>query len=83
MNRLQAEALKSDAPIPARLPPDTRLFTVPAALVRILDRDLVAAKIARRVRVDGGGRIDKRDERGRTVDVHALRHTFGTLLSKG
>jgi len=26
---------------------------------------------------------DKRDERGRTVDVHALRHTFGTLLSKG
>ena len=27
--------------------------------------------------------IDKRDERGRTVDVHALRHTFGTLLSKG
>ena len=27
--------------------------------------------------------IAKRDERGRTVDVHALRHTFGTLLSKG
>ena len=27
--------------------------------------------------------IDKRDGRGRTVDVHALRHTFGTLLSKG
>jgi hypothetical protein len=27
--------------------------------------------------------IPKRDERGRTVDVHALRHTFGTLLSKG
>ena len=24
-----------------------------------------------------------RDERGRTVDVHALRHSFGTLLSKG
>jgi hypothetical protein len=32
---------------------------------------------------DGKVRIDKRDERGRTVDVHALRHTFGTLLSKG
>ena len=28
-------------------------------------------------------KIDKRDERNRTVDVHALRHTFGTLLSKG
>ena len=50
---------------------DTPLFTVPRDLVRILDRDLVAAGIA------------KRDERGRTVDVHALRHTFGTLLSKG
>lgn len=54
-------------PIPASMP----LFTVPAGLVRILDRDLKAAGIA------------KRDERGRTLDVHALRHTFGTLLSKG
>src|SRR5262249_45586601 len=27
--------------------------------------------------------IPKRDERGRTLDVHALRHTFGTLLSRG
>jgi len=32
---------------------------------------------------DGKVKIDKRDERGRTVDVHALRHTFGTLLSRG
>ncbi len=47
------------------------LFNVPKALVKILDRDLEAA------------RIPKVDERGRTVDVHALRHTFGTLLSKG
>ena len=47
------------------------LFTVPAGLVRILDRDMKAAG------------IEKRDERGRTVDVHALRHSFGTLLSKG
>ncbi len=52
------------------LPADTPLFTVPAGLVRILDRDL---------RLAG---IPKRDERGRTVDVHALRTTFGTLLSK-
>ena len=66
------------------LPSDTPLFTVPAGLVRILDRDLVAAGIARRVKgADGKVRINKRDERGRTVDVHALRHTFGTLLSKG
>lgn len=27
--------------------------------------------------------IDKRDDRGRTLDVHALRHTFGTHLSRG
>src|SRR5262249_4813418 len=27
--------------------------------------------------------IPKRDDRGRTLDLHALRHTFGTLLSKG
>ena len=53
------------------LPADTPVFTVPAKLVRILDRDLKAAG------------IPKRDERGRTVDVHAMRHTFGTLLSKG
>ncbi len=26
--------------------------------------------------------IDKVDERGRTVDIHALRHTFGTHLSR-
>ena len=63
---------------------DTPLFTVPAGLVRILDRDLVAAGIARRVEVSPGKwKIDKRDERGRTVDVHALRHTFGTLLEQG
>ena len=53
------------------LPADTPIFTVPAGLVRILDRDLLLAG------------IPKRDERGRTVDVHAMRHTFGTLLSKG
>ncbi len=45
------------------------LFTVPAGLRRILDLDLKAAGIA------------KRDERGRTIDVHALRTTFGTWLS--
>ena len=47
------------------------LFRVPTGLVRILNRDLLAAG------------IPKRDERGRTIDVHALRHSFGTLLSKG
>jgi integrase len=53
-----------------RLPIDAPLFSVPEGLTRILERDLRAAG------------IPKRDERGRTVDVHALRHTFGTHLSK-
>jgi integrase len=26
--------------------------------------------------------IGKKDERGRTVDLHSLRHTFGTLLAR-
>ena len=30
----------------------------------------------------GKTRIDTRDERGWTIDVHALRKTFGTLLSR-
>lgn len=44
---------------------------MPTGLFRILNRDL---------RLAG---IPKCDERGRTLDVHALRTTFGTLLSKG
>jgi integrase len=52
------------------LPPaDEPLFDVPAKLVRILDRDLAAAG------------IPKRDDRGRTVDVHAMRGTFATHLA--
>ena len=50
----------------ARMP----LFHIPRSLVGIFDRDLAAAG------------IDKHDDRGRSLDVHALRHTFGTHLSK-
>ena len=50
--------------VPSNLPVDYPLFNVPSALIRILDYDLAAAGIA------------KRDDRGRTVDVHAMRHTF-------
>jgi len=71
------EAVRNDArrrvgaSVPLRLPPESPLFNVPAGLGRMLDRDLKAAG------------IPKRDDRGRTVDVHALRHTFGTHLSRG
>lgn len=47
-----------------------KLFDVPRSLVRVLDRDMAAAG------------IPKVDDRGRVLDVHALRTTFGTLLSR-
>ena len=56
-------------PLPTALPNDTKLFYVPDDLVRIFDRDIAAAGIA------------KADADGRTVDVHSLRHTFATMLS--
>jgi integrase len=44
------------------------LFATPPT-IRVFDADCQAAGIA------------KRDDRGRIVDIHALRHTFGTHLS--
>lgn len=55
---------------PSPMPAGTPLFEMPRSMVGIFDRDLAAAG------------IDKFDERGRSLDVHALRHTFGTHLSK-
>lgn len=66
----QAKARDAGEPIPAFLPVDEPLFTVPAGLLRIFDRDLKMAK------------IPKTDERGRTLDVHALRTTLATLMNK-
>jgi integrase len=65
------DALKAGEPNPVCLPSQTLVFRVPGQLIRILDRDLKRAGIL------------KVDHRGRSLDVHALRHTFGTLLSKG
>ncbi len=79
----QDEARARRGPIPSRLPPETPLFKVPDGLIRIFDLDLVAAGLAKRVLRNGKWVIDKRDDRGRTIDVHALRHTFGTHLSRG
>jgi integrase len=67
----RANARANGKPVPVKLRSDQSLFNVPTGLVRILDRDLAAAGIV------------KRDDRGRTVDVHAMRHTFGTHLSRG
>ena len=65
------------------LPPDAPLFDVPVKLVKILDWTWLPPALLDEQVVPKKWKIDKRDERGRTVDVHALRHTFGTLLSKG
>ena len=61
-----------DAAKRGALPSNTPLFTCAVQqFVKVFDRDLNAAS------------IPKRDDRGRTVDIHALRHTYGSLLSAG
>ena len=67
----QRAARDAGEPIPAALPPDEPLFRVPAALVKILRRDLEFAGIS-----------TKRDAQGRKLDVHCLRVSFSTLLTK-
>ena len=64
-----ADELRAWKPADAKL--TDPVFHVPKNLVRMLKKDLDAAG------------IPYRDEAGRVVDVHALRHTFGTQLSKG
>ncbi len=69
----------------AEAPPgDMKLFTVPRDFIKIFDRDLVAAGLARVVEIEQTGktRIDKTDAEGRTIDIHCLRHTFATMLSQ-
>jgi integrase len=68
--RLQEEARGRGEPIPLHPPGETPLFTVPAGLLRIFNRDL---------RMAG---IPKKDERGRTLDVHGLRTTLATFLNR-
>src|SRR5262249_55222033 len=71
LERLQYAARDRGEPIPAKLPTNTPVFAVPDKLSKVLNRDLRMAGIA------------KRDDRNRVLDVHAFRHTFGTMLSKG
>lgn len=70
LKALQDECRRLGRPVPSKLSPETPLFRVPRDLTKILYRDLLAAGIPRK------------DERGRTIDVHAMRHSFGTLLNK-
>lgn len=63
-------ARAGDGPLPAKLSADAVLFDMPKGLLRIFNRDVAAAG------------IPKKDDRGRTICLHGLRHTFGTHLSK-
>jgi integrase len=68
------ELLEGVLPMAARkseTPATERLFHVPRQLVKTFDRDLKVAG------------IPKTDDRGRTLDIHALRHSFASLLSAG
>ena len=78
----QQAAREAEEPIPAALPTEEPLFEVPEGLIRIFDRDLVFAGLARVENRGGKEVVVKTDDRGRTIDIHALRHTFGTHLSK-
>ena len=80
--RAQQAARDAEEAIPAALANDEALFDVPDGLIRIFDRDLVFAGLARIEKRGGKEIVVKTDDRGRTIDVHALRHTFGTHLSK-
>ena len=76
----ELRAWRAESGKPASAAP---VFTVPKALHRIMDRDLVLAGIARRVKGDDGKwRIEKLDEEGCTIDVHALRHCTASFLAK-
>jgi integrase len=64
----QEEARSENRPCPVVLSSEERLIPhVP--LLRAFNLDLEYAG------------IEKKDQRGRTVDIHSLRHTFGTLLA--
>jgi len=67
----RADSRRRGGPIPARLDMDKALFLNAPSSVKVFDRDLAAANIA------------KHDARGRVADLHALRMTYCSLLAGG
>ena len=64
------DAARARGTIRARLAPEDRAFVIPAGSLRVMERDLAFAGIA------------KRDDLGRTVDLHALRTSLCTHLGR-
>ena len=73
LRRLQAEALESGRPDPKGQAAAARYAVVHGALAAGQDPE---------PRPETCRHPESRDDRGRTLDVHALRTTFGTLMSK-
>jgi integrase len=69
LKEAQEDALRSGTPVPAVLA-QTDLLTPQVPALRAFNMDIELAGIA------------KRDESGRTMDLHSLRHTFGTMLAR-
>lgn len=67
MDALRSEAQKKGGPVPLRLSLEQSLFSVARNMIKSFSLDLAAAA------------IPNEDERGRTVDLHALRRTFGQM----
>lgn len=57
--------------------PTDKVLCVNSRTLKIFNDDLVAAGLATR---DEKGKVHKADASGRTLDIHALRHTTGTRL---
>ena len=72
------DAKKQGKPTPVRLPFNEALFPNAPASVRVIDRDLVAARLAAKVK---DKEAQKHDDRGRVLDIHSLRLTFASMLS--
>ena len=69
LKEAQEDALRSGRPAPAALA-QTDPLTQQVPALRSFNMDIELAGIT------------KKDEAGRTVDLHSLRHTFGTLLAR-
>ena len=82
--RQRASRRTGNTEVPTSLPPDAKLVRIPGNLSGVLLDDLLAAGLARLVTGPAGKRrIDSSDDRGRVIDVHALRMTFASHLAAG
>jgi integrase len=86
LREAQRAAGREHLPLPMQLPAAAPLLDISSDAIRVLELDLIAAGLAHRVcsknrKGKPCWKIDKRDERGRTFDMHAFRTTFNSLLA--